>query len=215
MKRRSKTKKNISRSNNQHRANLIQTETFYSYRPWRDIWLDKFNLEQLEFWMRMNDLNSMNLIVRLEKAGYLRRVDENSAQPRFFPEPSYYYDLKFFLIGKKLPAPYTSRHHPQIFHRPKFIQSCYRAWTSMRILHTFTASQILICSEISELVAQEFVYQMHKANFLRLLEVYAPTVFGSENVYQLVRNTGPSAPLLCADGVVYDINISSIYMTQY
>lgn len=85
----------------------------------------------------------------------------------------------------------------------------------MRILHTFSASQILICSEISELVAQEFVYQMHKANFLHLLEVYDPTVFGSENVYQLVRNTGPIAPLICADGIVYDINTRTIYITEF
>ena len=215
MKRCSKTKKKLGKSHNQHRDNLIRPETFYSSPPWHEIWLDGFNLEQLEFWARMNDLNSMNLIVRLEKAGYLRRVDENNARPRFLPEASYYRDLEFFLVNKKPPAPYTARPHPRVFYRPKFIKSCHRAWTSMRILHIFSASQILICSEISKLVAQEFVCQMYKVNFLRLVEVYDPTVFGSENVYQLIKNTEPNAPLLCADGVVYDINTSSIYMTKY
>ncbi|MDZ4878254.1 MAG: hypothetical protein CLLPBCKN_007689 [Chroococcidiopsis cubana SAG 39.79] len=215
MKRRSKTTKKLAKSARQHQAKLINPETFYSSRPWCDIWLDKFSCQQLEFWVRINDLNSVNLLAQLEKAGFLRRVDENSDLPRFFPESSYYNDLKFILIGYKPPAPYALIPQRRVFHRPKFIRSCHRAWTSMRILHIFSASQILICSEISELVVLEFVYQMHKTNFLRLVEGCDAEILGSENIYQLVKNTGPSAPLICADGIVYDINTRTIYMTQY
>ncbi len=215
MTRRSKTQNKSGKSARQHQVNSIEPETFYSYRPWYEIWLDGVNLEQLEFWAQINNLNAMNLIVRLEKAGFLRRVDENSERPRFLPEPSFYCDLKFFLIGYKPPAPYALRSRRRVFHRPKFIRSCHRAWTSMRILHIFSVPQILICSEISELVALEFVYQMHQTNFLRLVERCDAEVFGSENIYQLIENTGPIAPLICADGIVYDINTRTIYMTEF
>lgn len=215
MKRRSKIKKKPSRNNCQHQVTPSEFKTFYSHRPWSDIWLDKFNFKQLEFWARIDDLSSMNLIVQLEKARFLRRVDENSARPRFLPEPSYYNDLKFFLIASKPPALYTVKPHPRIFHHANFIKSCHRAWTSMRILRIFSASQILICSEISKLAAQEFIYQMHKIKFLRLLTRHNVEIFGSEDIYQLIHNTGPLAPLICADGVVYDINTSSIFITDY
>ncbi len=89
------------------------------------------------------------------------------------------------------------------------------AMDGMRILQIFSVSQILICSEISELVALEFVYQMHQIDFLRLVEGCEAGVFGNENIYQLIENTGPIAPLICADGIVYDINTRTIYMTEF
>lgn len=85
----------------------------------------------------------------------------------------------------------------------------------MRILHIFSVSQILTCSEISKLVALEFVYQMHQIDFLRLVEGCEAEVFGSENVYQLIENTGPIAPLICADGIVYDTNNRTVYMIEF
>jgi len=215
MRNRSKTPKKSGKSSLQQPINSIQAETFYSYRPWYDLWLDGLDLDQLGFWRRINNLNSMNLLARLEKGGFLRRVDENSERPRFLPEPSFYCDLKFMIIGYKPPAPYAMRPRKRVFHRPKFIISCHRAWTSMRILQIFSVSQILICSEISELVALEFVYQMHQTNFLHLVEGCDAEVFGSENIYQLIENTGPIAPLICADGIVYDINTRTIYMTEF
>ena len=146
MRNRSKTPKKSGKSSLQQPINSIQAETFYSYRPWYDLWLDGLDLDQLGFWRRINNHNSMNLLTRLEKAGFLRRVDENSPRPRFLPEPSFYCDLKFMIIGYKPPAPYAMRPRKRVFHRPKFISSCHRAWTNMRILQIFSVPQILICS---------------------------------------------------------------------
>lgn len=216
MTRRSKIQNESSKSDRQLQVNSSEkSENFYFYRPWYDLWLDGLNLEQLEFWRRINNLNAMNLLARLEKARFLRRVDENSERPKFLPTPSFYCDLKFIITGYKPPAPYAMRPRQRVFHQLKFINSCHRAWTSMRILHIFSVSQILICSEISELVALEFIYQMHRINFLRLVERCEAEVFGSENIYQLIENTGPIAPLICADGIVYDINSRTIYMTEF
>ena len=216
MTRRSKTQTKSSKSDRQLQVNSSEEpENFYSYRPWYDLWLDGLDQSQLEFWRRINNLNSMNLLARLEKAGFLRRVDENTKQPKFLPEPSFYRDLKFMIIGYKPPAPYAMRPRKRVFHRPKFISSCRRAWTSMSILQIFSVSQILTCSEISKLVALEFVYQLHQIDFLRLVEGCDAEGLGSENIYQLIENTGPIAPLICADGIVYDINTRTIYMTEF
>ena len=215
MRTRSKTPKKSRKSSLAQHINSIQADTFYSYRPWYDLWLDGLDQSQLEFWRRINNLNSMNLLARLETAGFLRRVDDNSERPRFLPEPSFYCDLKFMTISYKPPAPHAMRPRKRVFHRPKFINSCHRAWTSMRILHIFSVSQILTCSYISKLVALEFVYQMHQINFLRLVEECEAEVFGSENIYQLIENTGPITPLICANGIVYDTNTLTIYMTEF
>lgn len=202
------------RTNHKNQADSAQLENFYDYRPWRDIWLDSFNFQQLEFWARIDDRNSMNLIVQLERAKYIECIGKDRVRPQFKPKASYYSDLKFYVVKQKNSAPSTGNPHPEIFSKPRFVKSCNRAWTSMRILCTFSVSQIKICSGISDSVAREFVYQMHQVNFIRLIEIYSARVFGSENIYQLIRNTGPIAPLPCANGIVYDINARSIYMTE-
>ena len=85
----------------------------------------------------------------------------------------------------------------------------------MRILYTFNLSQIVICSEIEQPIAEKYIYQLYQIGYLQLIESYDKNILSSEDVFRLRTNSGPLAPLVCADGIVYDLNSRELYMTEH
>ena len=84
-----------------------------------------------------------------------------------------------------------------------------RAWKSMRILRQFTQADLQITAEIREKNVAAFVRPLVKAGFVR---IHKPRRGGhSPHVYQLVRDTGPLAPIPWKNGEVLDQNTRTIY----
>jgi hypothetical protein len=88
-----------------------------------------------------------------------------------------------------------------------------KAWQAMRILRRFTLPQVEMSAEIGESNLQRFVRALTRSGFLRLDRARRPGIPASCNVYRLVRDTGPKAPILGNDGFVYDENTRTLYPT--
>ncbi|MDV2997707.1 MAG: hypothetical protein N4J56_007412 [Chroococcidiopsis sp. SAG 2025] len=215
------------------RRNTIssQSEEFYCDRPWSDVWQatlamqwlgrpssmvrqDCDAMQWLELWLRISDEQALTLLSQFERAGYLKRLEQIGRYPRYQVEPSYHEKLYLYLVFSSRSRQTIKEIDLRVFNESYFVTDCNRAWTSMRILCTFTTSQIEICSEIEQSTAEEFVYQLYRIGYLQLVECYDKNLIGSENVYRLCLNSGPIAPLVCADGIVYDTNSRKLYMTQ-
>lgn len=85
-----------------------------------------------------------------------------------------------------------------------------QAWTTMRILRTFSLPDLERSAEISESNAKKYVQRLLKVGYLQLVQ---QRINGSRecNVYCLVRNFGPLAPVPRRDGTVFDPNINKLY----
>lgn len=171
-------------------------------------------MQWLELWLRISDEQALTLLSQFERAGYLKRLEQIGRYPRYQVEPSYHEKLYLYLVFSSRSRQTIKEIDLRVFNESYFVTDCNRAWTSMRILCTFTTSQIEICSEIEQSTAEEFVYQLYRIGYLQLVECYDKNLIGSENVYHLCLNSGPIAPLVCADGIVYDTNSRKLYMTQ-
>ncbi|WP_273456370.1 hypothetical protein [Nevskia ramosa] len=81
-----------------------------------------------------------------------------------------------------------------------------RMWSSMRIMRVFTAQDIAATAESEERSARAFINALLQASYVR---VEQETTFevGSYTSYRLIRNTGPLAPRLRANGMsILDLN---------
>ena len=85
-----------------------------------------------------------------------------------------------------------------------------KVWSSMRILTRFNTRELVITAEAKVNNVQDYIQRLRAAGYLRLV---APGVGGlrREAVYQLVRNTGPLAPITRKTGYVYDPNEQKVY----
>lgn len=88
-----------------------------------------------------------------------------------------------------------------------------KAWQAMRILRRFTLPQVEMSAEIGESNLQRFVRALTRSGFLRLDRARQLGIPASCNVYRLVRDTGPKAPIVGNDGCVYDENTRTLYPT--
>lgn len=79
-----------------------------------------------------------------------------------------------------------------------------RCWTAMRILKTFSISDVVICTELSIGCVRSYVANLVKAGFLK--------TSGPKNNrhYKLVRNSGPLAPCLIKN-CLFDLNTEISY----
>jgi site-specific DNA-methyltransferase (adenine-specific) len=134
--------------------------------------------------------------------------------PHYKVESLYYEKIRLYLVFNRSCQRVTKEINLRVLDDSNFATHCHRAWTSMRILCTFSLPQIVICSEIEQSIAEEFVYQLYQIGYLQLVECCNKNLIGSENVYRLCINSGPLAPFICADGIVYDLNSRKFYMTQ-
>ncbi|MGL5926269.1 hypothetical protein [Chroococcidiopsis sp.] len=212
-------------------TNSIEPQEFYCDRPWSDVWQatlarqwlgrpssmiqqDCDAMQWLELWLRISDAQALTLLNQFERAGYLKRLEQIARYPHYQVEPSYHEKIYLYLVYNSRSQHIPKERDFRILDEPHFVTYCNRAWTSMRILCTFSTSQIQICSEIEQSTAEEFIDQLYRIGYLQLVEYYDKNLIGSENVYHLRLNSGPIAPLLIADGIVYDSNSRKLYMTQ-
>lgn len=82
-----------------------------------------------------------------------------------------------------------------------------QAWTSMRVMRRFTTAELEATGTLKLRALQEFCRVLHKAGYLRLVQERVSGRPGSYDLWQLVRDTGPVAPVRRKDGeTVFDRN---------
>lgn len=82
-----------------------------------------------------------------------------------------------------------------------------RAWQSMRIMRSFTCPDISTTAELQIRTVRIYMRALRRAGFVRLARRRAQTSPGSFDVWALVRDSGPQAPIARRDGSgVYDRN---------
>lgn len=87
---------------------------------------------------------------------------------------------------------------------------CQRVWQSMRVLGTFTNSQLATVTEAAESSIRRYVGRLARAGFVRKVGRHCVGNHVRENVWRLVRNTGPQAPRASPYGVT-DLNTGKAY----
>lgn len=84
-----------------------------------------------------------------------------------------------------------------------------RAWQSMRIMRRFTQDELQMTAEIRKGNVKFFVKRLLDAGYLVIAQArrggHAP------NRYQLVRDTGPLAPIPWMNGEMFDPNTRQIF----
>lgn len=83
-------------------------------------------------------------------------------------------------------------------------------WNSMRQLRTFTTADIVATAEVTTSNAAHYLRGLLAAEYLVMRQPARRGVPGSYAVYALVRNTGPVAPRVTAEGV-FDGNLADPY----
>ena len=82
-----------------------------------------------------------------------------------------------------------------------------RAWQSMRVMRRFTTHDVMTTAEIGESALQKYVRSLHGAGFLKLVTPRVSGRPGSRDMWMLVRDSGPLAPIRRKDGTgVFDVN---------
>ena len=88
---------------------------------------------------------------------------------------------------------------PRVSKPPSKPNDRSRMWSSMRIMRVFTAQDIAATAEGDDRAARAYIKALQQAGYVR---VERETTFevGSYTSYRLLKNTGPLAPRLRADG---------------
>jgi len=74
-----------------------------------------------------------------------------------------------------------------------------RAWTVIRIKRVFSVPDLIAQAGMSQSNAEKFVSQLRKARYLAYEGRRQPNgTPGSYRLYRLIRDTGPSAPVVSA-----------------
>jgi hypothetical protein len=94
--------------------------------------------------------------------------------------------------------------HTRVFHRKPRARD--RAWQSIRILRQFTVPDLMATAEIGRDNARKFLAGLWRAGYLRIVSAKQNGCRGGHTVYQLIRDAGPHAPRMQADGRTYDPN---------
>jgi hypothetical protein len=77
----------------------------------------------------------------------------------------------------------------------------------MRIIRTFTINDILATAEITLYNARKYIQRLERTGYITRIQDHVSGRAGSRNVYRLVRNSGPQAPVPYLDGKIYDPNL--------
>lgn len=87
-------------------------------------------------------------------------------------------------------------------------------WSSIRILGCFNVQQIQSSYEedlINEDLIVFYILKLLATGYVKLLEKWNDKLIGPESVLQLIRDSGPIAPIICEEGVIYDVNLQTVY----
>ena len=87
-----------------------------------------------------------------------------------------------------------------------------RVWQAMRVLRRFTTAELLITTDASESAIMKYSRALARAGFLHCVRPRFSGRAGSRDVWQLVRDTGPLAPIRRWDGSgVFDRNFGTVF----
>ena len=81
-----------------------------------------------------------------------------------------------------------------------------RIWQSMRILRHFRLPDLVATSEAGENNCLKYTRGLCAAGIVRVVQPKASGLKGGHIAFSLVRDLGPKAPRLRADGTTYDPN---------
>ena len=82
-----------------------------------------------------------------------------------------------------------------------------RVWQCMRVMRRFTRGQLMTTAEAGETAVQKYVRALADAGYLRLVAPRVNGRPGSQDEWQLVRDSGPQPPIRRKDGNgVFDPN---------
>jgi len=85
-----------------------------------------------------------------------------------------------------------------------------RIWQAMRILRVFSYADLQATAEAGRDNVRKFCQALHRAGYLRLERPKRNGKKGGYQVFRLVRDTGPNAPIP-RDVGVYDLNQEKVY----
>lgn len=87
-----------------------------------------------------------------------------------------------------------------------------RIWQSMRVLVRFDSNELVITTEANDRTVSSFLRALHKAGYVRMIKRQAGGRIGSRHIYQLIRDSGPLAPVVRQDGSgVWDQNTKVLH----
>lgn len=89
-----------------------------------------------------------------------------------------------------------------------------QAWQSMRIMRRFTRAAVLTTADIKKSNLGKYVNALRHAGYLRVARASISGKAGSHEVLELIKDTGPKAPIVGNDGQVFDPNDQKLYGSQ-
>lgn len=88
-----------------------------------------------------------------------------------------------------------------------------RAWQAMRVLRRFTTADVIMTAEVGESACRKYLRGLALTGFVALERERVSGRAGSRDVWRLVRDTGPKAPIRRWDGTgVYDPNTGDAWV---
>ena len=85
-------------------------------------------------------------------------------------------------------------------------------WLAMRQLRRFDIPTLIMTTEAPKRRVSEFVYKLSRAGYVRPQRIPSGKgIHGPKYVWQLLRDTGPKAPITRKNGQVYDQNERKCY----
>jgi hypothetical protein len=88
-----------------------------------------------------------------------------------------------------------------------------RVWKAMRIMRTFTRSDLMAVAEATRDNLDRYIPALERAEYLIRARDKLNGVPAGHIIYRLVRDTGPSHPIPWVDGRVFDQNERKIFGT--
>jgi hypothetical protein len=70
-----------------------------------------------------------------------------------------------------------------------------KVWQAMRVMRRFTTAELLMTTDASESAVMKYSRALAQAGYLRCVRARVSGRAGSRDVWQLVRDTGPLAPI--------------------
>lgn len=102
---------------------------------------------------------------------------------------------------------------PQAYSTASQAPGLQQVWQAMRIMRArFTTGDLLTTAQTSESAVHKYCRGLARAGFLRLVQARVSGRPGSRDVWALVRDTGPTAPIRRKDNsAVYDPNTGVVW----
>ena len=145
----------------------------------------------------------------LEAGGQIVRVEDSQPIPQRGVART---QPRFDLVSKDHQAPRLQRDGSPVTQG----LATEAMWRCMRVLKTFTPQQLADAATLGECVvgaqtAKSYIKHLARAGYLQVVTASVP---GTQAVYRLIRNTGPHAPAVTRQKVVFDRNVGEFAELQ-